>query len=222
MKHLIFRLSSLFGSKIDHPLPCLPVVDNRSASFCPFDLDLTGRTWPVFCQWWREQSPRDTLERCLSVTFPKVAKPISASPPLFPPRKERVSQVDIYPMDLEKKTFRSTRMKTSCEIYWDAHRLLGTLISMEVVIRTYIVSYTDVNHRVGDANGVKDFGTSRHTHTLYYFGFSISRGNFLNWYFVIGEARAQERIPSRETQDETKLCTYDRSWVMTLKVLESQ
>ena len=36
---------------------------------------------------------------------------------------------------------------------------------MEVVIRTYIVSYTDVNHRVGDANGVKDFGTSRHTHS---------------------------------------------------------
>ena len=33
---------------------------------------------------------------------------------------------------------------------------------MEVVIRTYIVSYTDVNHRVADANPVKDFGTSRH------------------------------------------------------------
>ena len=66
-------------------LPCQPDADSRFSSSCPFDRDLTGCTWPVFCRWRRAQSPRDTLERCLSAAFPAASKPTFVSLPLFQP-----------------------------------------------------------------------------------------------------------------------------------------
>ena len=65
-------------------IPYQLVGDNQSASSCPFDLDLTGRTWPVSCQWWRGQNPLDTPERCPSGVFPGAVKPIFALLRLFP------------------------------------------------------------------------------------------------------------------------------------------
>ena len=70
-------------------VPYQLVWDNRFCAFFPFDLGLTGHTWPASCQWWRGQSPRDTLERYLSAAFPVGAKPISVSPRLFPPEKKK-------------------------------------------------------------------------------------------------------------------------------------
>ena len=64
-----------------------------------------------------------------------------------------------------------------------------TLISMEVVIRTYIVSYTDVNHRVADANPVKDFGTSRHALLLL-----LLAATFLIDILLSEKERARENI----------------------------
>jgi hypothetical protein len=69
-------------------VPYQLVWDNRFCAFFPFDLGLTGHTWPASCRWWRGQSPRDTLERYPSAAFPVGAKPISVSPRLFPPEKK--------------------------------------------------------------------------------------------------------------------------------------
>ena len=74
-------------------VPYQLVWDNRFCAFFPFDLGLTGHTWPASCRWWRGQNPRDTLERYLSAAFPVGVKPISVLPRLFPPEKKMMWKV---------------------------------------------------------------------------------------------------------------------------------
>ena len=104
-------------------VPYQLVWDNRFCAFFPFDLGLTGHTWPASCRWWRGQSPRDTLERYLSEAFPVGVKPISVSPRLFPPEKKKKNDV--------KSGWLVTSMSCSWEwkAYLNSHILGGVKFS---------------------------------------------------------------------------------------------
>ena len=96
-------------------IPYRLVWDSQYVSFCLFDRDWRGRTWPAFCRWYSERSPRDILAWCPYAICPANAMPISASPQLSRSAK---------PLEKEKK-------RLTHQVNWNAIEIhVQTVISM--------------------------------------------------------------------------------------------